>query len=339
MEKLTIDQVASLACVSRSVVSRVLNNHPNVSEEARRRVLAVIKKYNYRPSSVARSLATRRTYEICILTPRRGNEALANGFWTLLHLGIFEQCIQRGYYVSLSMLSSDAEEELEDRLLHEHSFDGFVLLTSEVAERVIEPLRERQIPAVLVGHDPAYPDVSSVDVDNFGGAYRAVRHLCRLRHRRVAAILGHPELQETRDRRAGYLQALQDAGAEVQEALIEIGDYSQRSGYEIMRGWLERGPDFSAVFCASDTMAIGALLALYEAGARVPDQMAVVGFDDLPVSQYTCPPLTTIHQPIYEKGRWAANILIDQIEGRKRLAVHANLQAELVVRRSCGAQA
>ncbi|WP_243663857.1 LacI family DNA-binding transcriptional regulator [Rhodothermus marinus] len=282
MEKLTIDQVASLACVSRSVVSRVLNNHPNVSEEARRRVLEVIKKYNYRPSSVARSLATRRTYEICILTPRRGNEALANGFWTLLHLGIFEQCIQRGYYVSLSMLSGDAEEELEDRLLNEHSFDGFVLLTSEVAERVIDTLRERGTPAVLVGHDPAYPDVSSVDVDNFGGAYRAVRHLCRLGHRRVAAILGHPELQETRDRRAGYLQALQDAGAEVQETLIEIGDYSQRSGYEIMQRWLERGPDFSAVFCASDTMAIGALLALYEAGVRVPDQMAVVGFDDLP---------------------------------------------------------
>src|SRR5690554_2287047 len=98
MEKLTIDQVASLACVSRSHVSRLLNNHPNVSDAARRRVLKEIKKYNNRPSSVPRSLATRRTYEICILTPRRGNEALANGFWTLLHLGIFEQCVQRGYY-------------------------------------------------------------------------------------------------------------------------------------------------------------------------------------------------------------------------------------------------
>lgn len=339
MEKLTIDQVASLACVSRSVVSRVLNNHPNVSEEARRRVLEVIRKYNYHPSSVARSLARQRTYEICILTPRRSDEALANGFWTLLHLGIFEQCIRRGYFVSLSMLSADAEETLASRILYEHRFDGYVLLTQEVADRVLESLSAREVPVVLVGHDPAHPHVHSVDVDNFAGAYRAVRHLCRLGHRRIALMLGNPALQESRDRRAGYLQALRDAGAEVDERLIEAGDYSQHAGYALMKRWLAQGPDFSAVFCTSDMMAIGALLALYEAGLRVPDEMAVVGFDDLPVTQYTCPPLTTVHQPIYEKGQWAANILIDQIEGRSGPAVQVNLQAELVVRFSCGASA
>ncbi len=337
MGKLNIDQVAELACVSRSVVSRVLNGHPNVSEEARRRVLEVIQKYNYRPSPVARSLAKQKTYEICILSPRRNNEALANGFWTLLHLGIFEQCIDRGYFVSLSILSPEAEEKLRDRILYEHRFDGFVLLTHEVAQLLIDPLRARGIPTVLVGHNHAYEDICSVDVDNFSGAYRAVRHLCDLGHRRIAMILGTPELQETHERQRGYQQAIRDGGAEIDDRLIEVGDYSQRSGYEIMRAWLERGPDFSAVFCTSDTMAIGALLALYEAGMRVPQEMAVVGFDDLPAAAYTCPPLTTIHQPIYEKGRWAATMLIEQIEGNKHPVVHANLEAELIVRRSCGA--
>ncbi len=337
MSKLTIDKVAELACVSRSVVSRVLNGHPNVSEEARKRVLEVIRKHNYRPNSVARSLATQRTYEICILSPRRNNEALGNGFWTLLHLGIFEQCIARGYFVSLSILSPEVEDTLRDRILYEHRFDGFVLLTHEVARLLIEPLRTRNIPTVLVGHNRAYKDICSVDVDNFTGAYRAVRHLCKLGHRRIAMILGTPELEETHERQGGYEQAIQDCGAEVDERLIAVGDYSQRSGYEIMQAWLKQGPDFSAVFCTSDTMAIGALLALYEAGVRVPGEMAVVGFDDLPAAAYTCPPLTTIKQPIYEKGRWAATMLIEQIEGNKQPVVHANLEARLIVRQSCGA--
>jgi LacI family transcriptional regulator len=337
MKKMTIDRVAELAYVSRSVVSRVINDHPNVSDEARERVMQVIEEHDYRPSSVARSLATDRTFEICVLTPRRQGDALANGFWPLLHSGIFEQCVDRGYLVSMSMVSPEIGEEINDRLLNDERFDGYILITKEVTGGVIPALRERGVPTVLIGHDPDHDDLHSVDVNNYEGAYTATEHLCSLGHETIGALWGNPELKETKDRRAGYRQALADAGREVPEAWNATGDYSQRSGREILRDWIDRGLEPSALFCASDTMATGALLALAQAGINVPDDVAVVGFDGLPTSRYTIPPLTTVAQPIYEKGERAADIIVDQIESEGGETVHLNLGAELIVRESCGA--
>lgn len=337
-KKMTIDQVAELAYVSRSVVSRVLNNHPNVSEEARERVEKVIEEHNYRPSSAARSLATDRTFEIGVLTPRRRGDALANGFWTLLHLGIFEQCIERGYFVSLSMVSSEIGEDVQEHLLSEHRFDGFILITQEVTELVAATLaEERDVPTVLIGHDPDWPELPSVDVDNYTGAYEATRHLCELGHARVGAILGSLDLKESAARQDGYRQALADTGRLIETDWMAIGDYSQESGHAIMKRWIAQEGYPPAVFCGNDGMAIGALLALHQAEIAVPDEVAIVGFDDLPTSRYAYPPLTTVHQPIYEKGETAADMLIDQVEGRLDESRHVKLPAELVVRESCGA--
>lgn len=337
-KKMTIDQVAELAYVSRSVVSRVLNNHPNVSDEARERVMKVIEEHNYRPSSVARSLAMDRTFEVCVLTPRRRGDALANGFWPLLHSGIFEQCIERGYLVSLSMISAEMEDEVNDRLLNDQRFDGYILITQEVTDLVAGALEEREVPTVLIGHDPGCPAFNSVDVRNFEGAYKATEHLCRLGHQHIGAILGSLDLKESVDRKEGFYQALADAGRSVPDEWVAVGDYTQESSFDIMNRWIESGHMPTAVFCASDTMATGALLALHQADIAIPDDVAIVGFDDLPTSKYTVPPLTTVHQPIYEKGECAANIIIDQIEEEQTEVVHANLSAELVVRESCGAK-
>lgn len=338
MKKMTIDQVAELAYVSRSVVSRVLNDHPNVSDEARARVMKVIEEHDYRPSSVARSLATDRTFEVCVLTPRRRGDALANGFWPLLHSGIFEQCIERGYLVSLSMISAEMEDEVNNRLLTDQRFDGYILITQEVTDLVAEALHDRDVPTVLIGHDPTYPDLNSVDVNNYDGAYQAGTHLCELGHRKIGAILGSLDLKESVDRKEGFLQAVADAGRSVPDEWVTVGDYTQDSGFDIMNRWIERDRVPTAVFCASDTMATGALLALHQAGLAVPEEVAVVGFDDLPTSRYTVPPLTTVHQPIYEKGERAATVIIDQIEKEQPEVVRANLSAELVVRQSCGAK-
>ncbi len=338
VKKLTIDQIAKLAYVSRSVVSRVLNNHPNVSPEARERVMKVIKEQNYTPSSTARSLATDRTQEISILAPRKTNEVFANAFWSLVFLGISEQSIRRGYFVSLSMISRELEDYINDRILYGRSFDGYILITREVADHVMPALRKRDMPAVLIGHDPAFPDLSSVDVDNYDGAYQATRHLCAIGHECIATIMGAVHTQESRDRLRGYKQALRDAGCQVCEDRIMAGDYSQRRGYELMQDLLAREPRPTAVFCACDAMAVGALLALHEAGIAVPEEMAIVGFDDLPTSQYTCPPLTTIRQPIYKMAGQAADLVIDQIEGKTTDVVHVKLGVELVVRQSCGAR-
>ena len=334
--RLTIDQVALMAGVSRSVVSRVLNNHPRVSDDARARVLAVIREHDYRPSSLARSLATDRAFEICVVTPRRRDDALANGFWPLLHLGISEACLERGYFVSLTMISPDTADEIQQRILNDRVFDGYILITQEVTGHVVPLLHARNVPMVLIGHDPSQPDLNSVDVDNFTGAYEAVRHLIELGHRRIACILANMQIQESIERRNGYLKALEDHGIPAGDGLVIVNNYSEKSGYDVMCGWINAGRCPSAVFCASDAIATGVLLALYKARIPVPERVSVVGFDDVPTSAFTAPPLTTIHQPIYRKGATAAGILIDAIEGKATGPVHLRLPAELVVRESTG---
>ena len=337
-QKITIKQIADLAYVSRSVVSRVLNDHPNVSAEARQRVLRVIEEYNYRPSAVARSLATDRTYEICILAPRWKDEILASSYWSLIFLGLSEQCSKRGYYASLSMLSAEDGRSVPDRLISGHNFDGFVLIHKEVIEAVMPALRERSMPTVLIGHDASSSDVSSVDVDNYKGAYAATEHLLRLGHQRIALIIGRKSRQESIDRFKGYEKALSDAGLDVDDSLVVEGEYSQMHGKEAMEILLQRSRIPTAVFCSGDVLAEGVMLAAYKAGINVPDQLAVVGFDDLPSSAYTTPPLTTVRQPIYEKGVQAASLIIDRIEGKATEPVHIQLDPELIVRDSCGSQ-
>ncbi|QXD16315.1 LacI family transcriptional regulator [Rhodocaloribacter litoris] len=336
-KKITIDEVARLAYVSRSVVSRVLNNHPNVSKEARARVMKVIEEYNYRPSSVARSLVTDRTYELCVLAPRRRNDVLATGYWPLVLLGLSEQSIQRGYYVSISMVSADMESAINERILTGHAFDGFILIARDVTRFVAEALQASATPIVLIGHDPNFPDLNSIDADNFDGAYQAGSHLVGLGYRRIGLMLGPAEMPESDDRRNGFLKALADAGLSVPPAYTAIGDYSHQSGYAIMQRWIERGDVPEAVFCTSDAKATGAILALHEAGLRVPEDVAIVGFDDLPTARFTIPPLTTVHQPVYEKGEQAANVIIDLIEGQRTGVIHQNLPVKLVVRETCGA--
>lgn len=336
MGKLSIDEVAKLAYVSRSVVSRVLNDHKNVSDEARERVLEVVEEYNYKPSSVARGLATNRSYEIGILAPRRCDEALANGFWSLLHLGIFEECIQQGYFVSMSPISPDLGSDVKEHVLDNKRLDGFILLTQEVTDAVANELLERETPLVLVGHGPDNANLNSVDVDNFAGAYMATNHLIELGHEHIGIMLGKFSMQESADRLSGYKKAIKDAGLSIHEDLIAVGDYSQKHGFDSMKQWLSKSLGITATFCTSDTLAMGALAALHEENMTVPEDMALVGFDDLPFAQYTIPPLTTVRQPITEKGKRAANLLIDKIENKGSESVHENLEPELIVRESCG---
>lgn len=335
MEKLTIDKVAKMAHVSRSVVSRVLNNHTNVSNEARERVLKIVQKYNYLPSSVARSLATKNTWEIGIYTTRRRSEELGNGFWTLVNLGIFDECMDQGYHVQLSFISPSIKSEMNNFILNANRLDGIILLTQESTNLVMKELGKRDIPVVIEGYNPGFSDVTSIDVDNYSGAYKAISYLIELGHKRIGGMFASLDMQETVDRFNGYKQALTDAGHPVEKKYISFGDYSQENGSNTINRWLEKGLKISAVFCASDTMAMGALLALHKADLKVPEDMSVIGFDDLPVSQYTIPPLTTIRQPIYDKGKRLAQLLIDKIKNKEQTTVHENLEPLLIVRESC----
>ena len=333
MQKLNIDDVARLAFVSRSVVSRVLNKRSNVSDSARMRVMEVIQKYNYRPSSVARSLATHRTYEVSVLVPRLDDEILANGFWSLLILSISEACIQRGYFVSLNMISREAEAKINDRILKGHNLDGYILIGADVANQTSQVLREMVMPCVVIGNSPGQTDLSSVDIDNVHGGYTATKHLVELGHRRIAAINGPMTSQEAVDRHKGYLRAHEEAGLDVYENLTLEATYSHRGGYNCMKRLVDERP--TAVFCSSDAQAGGALLAIHEAGLAVPNDLSVIGYDDLPAARYTIPPLTTMRQPIYKLGERAADIVLDQIEGKHIEPVRFHLQADLVERATC----
>ncbi|TVQ03632.1 MAG: LacI family transcriptional regulator [Balneolaceae bacterium] len=335
MERLNIDKVAKLAHVSRSVVSRVLNNHPNVSEEARTRVMTVVNEYNYKPNSVARSLATQSTYQVGVLTSRIGEESLGNGYWSLLYLGIFEECIRQGYYVRLSFFSTSMSKELHDLILNEDHLDGVICLNEEVTAFTVQKFTDRRIPIVMVGHNPNYPDISSVDVDNFSGAYKAVKYLADLGHKHIGGIFGDQNLEEAENRKKGYKEALIDAGVTFNNDFTSIVDYSQHSGFNTMNHFLDQYPEMTAVFCASDTLAMGAILALYERGIEVPSQFSVIGFDGLPISKYMVPPLTTIEQPVYGKGVKAAELLVNCIKGDSRGPVQINLEPQLVIRKSC----
>ena len=335
---MTIDKVAELAYVSRSVVSRVLNGHSNVSDEARRRVEEVIEEHDYRPSSVARSLATDRSFEISVLTPRRGDESLATGYWSLLYSGIFERCLERGYFVSLSMIGPGMEESVNDRIRDER-FDGHILITQEVTDLLeASTLEHRDAPVVLIGRDPERMSIHSLDIDNAAGGYKAGIHLCDLGHEEIGLLLGMGQLEETGERQQGAERALSEHGYVLPDERVAYTDYSPRSGYEAAREWIADGRMPSALFCAGDTIAMGALRALHEAGYRVPGDVALVGFDGLPASQYTTPPLTTVQQPVYEKGTRAADTLLDQIDGETSSGNHVTLEPELVVRESCGAR-
>lgn len=268
-DDMTIDQAAELAYVSRSVVSRVLNDHPNVSEEARQRVLHLIEEHDYQPSSVARSLVTDRSFEINVLTPRRGDESLVNGYWPLLYSGIFEQCLERGYFVSLSMVSEEVEDEIQNQA-RASRFDGYILITTEVTDPVSASLKASEALVTLVGRAPGWRSVSSVDIDNHNGGYQASRHLCNLGYDEPGLILGSLDLEESADRRRGLRQVLSDVGCSVPDRCVAEGDYSQESGCSIVQEWTEQGEVPWALFCASDTMAVGPCVPFMRPGIKSP---------------------------------------------------------------------
>ena len=334
MERLTIDQIAKMAYVSRSVVSRVINNHSNVSDEARERVQRIVEKYNYSPNAAARSLVTSRSYEISLLTPRKHDEVLANGFWPLLLTGITETCNDHGYLVSLSMVSDKMEHEIRRRILSRTDFDGFIVVGQQVSDLVGAALHRKRAASVVIGARPACPSISYIDAGNAYGGMLAVRHLVELGHKRVGVITGVADTQETRDRLTGYIHALSGARIEAPSEVRVEGDYSEKSGYEGMKRLLELADPPTAVFCMCDAMALGALLAIRESGLTVPGDISVVGYDDLPFSRYTSPPLTTIHQPVFDMGGLAAMCVIEQVEGRLLAPAKRHLDVTLTIRQT-----
>jgi LacI family transcriptional regulator len=333
----TLEEVARLAGVSRSTVSRVINDQPNVRSEVRDQVWEVIHQVGYQPHAAARSLVTSRTHVIGMIIPEAVMTLFTDPFFPLLLRGATEACNSQQYQLMLSLFTAHADrQEIYQRILRSGYLDGAIVASASLDDPLIPNLLRDRIPFVSVGRRPK-ERVHYVDADNVNGARMAVEHLIRLGHRRIATITGPLDMVHGQDRLSGYRQALEARGIPVEEELIVEGDYTEASGMVGMQRLLPVSP--SAVFVASDMMAIGALKALRQANRRVPQDIALVSFDDIPVASAIVPALTTVRQPIERMGFMAVEVLLSVLEdssGEEAPAQRIVLPTELVIRASCG---
>lgn len=336
MAKLTLEQIAHLSGVSRSTVSRVINNHPSVKPEVRERVQEVIAETGYHPDPAARSLASHRSGIIGLVIPRVIQSLFTDPYYPRLMQGIAQACNANDYTLSLFLFhTEDDERKLYPRVLRNQLVDGVIVTGSQINDPLVPKLIDNQVPFVMVGRPDDALDVSFVDADNVVGAYMATGHLIRSGCKRIATITGPLNTMVGLDRRQGYLDALNDRGRSIDEALIVEGDFTESGGYIAVQRLISHQPD--AVFIASDTMAFGALRALRDGALSVPNDVAVVGFDDLPTAGLSDPPLTTIRQPIRRIGAQAVEALVDILTNGPQPPRRITLNTELVIRSSCGA--
>ncbi|MGH3399855.1 MAG: LacI family DNA-binding transcriptional regulator [Streptosporangiaceae bacterium] len=321
--------VARLAGVSHQTVSRVVNDHPNVRPQTRDNVLAAISKLAYRPNAAARTLVTRRTHTLGVIscdTDLFGPASMLYGI---------EQAAAGSYFVSIASLPAldhSAARAAVERLLGQ-GVEGIIVIAPSVSAVAALDDMPAEVPLVAVGCGTSAP-LASVAVDNPGGAISATRYLLGLGHHSVHYVAGPQTSLDARERTAGWRQALDSAGVHVPPILT--GDWSSRSGYVAARQLAGR-PEVTAVFCANDQMALGVLRALAESGRRVPDEVSVVGFDDIPEAGYFGPPLTTVRQNFGELGRRALRLLIDKIAGAGADGPQRPVGTALIVRESTAA--
>ncbi|MPQ59913.1 LacI family DNA-binding transcriptional regulator [Duganella sp. FT27W] len=302
--------VARLAGVSPSTVSRILNGTAKVSDDKRLAVLAAIEKVSFAPNQMAQGLKKGRSLTIGIVV-----QDISSPFFDETLRGIDDGLKGTGYASVIVSGHWNADEEADRvRLLLARKVDGIILLSGRISDEAVLGF-SGQRPIVSTGRALQTRTALGFKTDNEYGAWLAVRHLVELGHRRIAFISGPANNHDADERLAGYRRALTEAQIDIDPALIVEGNYHEASGMMAMNRLFDTHQQFTAVFAANDLTAYGARLALYRKGIRVPDDISLVGFDDLPGSWYTTPPLTTVRQPMYDMGRIATQALLRLING------------------------
>jgi len=323
----TLQDVARLAGVSASTVSRILNGQ--VDSSRRDAVEAAIKKLRFKPNLVAKSLRSGVSMTIGVLM-----QDFDNPYTSHAATGVEDELRSSGYTPILvsGHWSREGDETERVRLLMSRKIDGIVVIGGRLSDAQLLDLSEHQ-PIVVIGRECHGPRLRSLDIDQRGGGYMATRHLIELGHRRIAHISGIEYQPDAIARMQGYMDAHRDAGLSVDQRLVVRGDFSEPGGLRAMQALLDSGIGFTAVFAANDPTLNGARLALFNRGIDVPGQVSLVGFDGLPPSEYCVPPTTTIRQPIYEMGCTAARELL-RLLGVKQLndTPIGSLELRLVVR-------
>ncbi|MEU5676446.1 LacI family DNA-binding transcriptional regulator [Streptomyces rochei] len=316
----TLEEVAARAGVGRGTVSRVINGSPRVSDATRAAVEAAVAELGYVPNTAARALAANRTDAIALVVPEPETRFFAEPYFSDMLKGVGAELSETEMQLLLIFAGSDRERRRLAQYLAAHRVDGVLLVSVHADDPLPDMLSQLEIPAVISGPRSAAETLASVDSDNFGGARSAVEHLLSRGRRSIAHITGRLDVYGAQRRVDGYRAALCDAGHEVDEQLIEAGDFTEEGGRRAMAELLRRRPDLDAVFAGSDVTAAGARQVLREAGRRIPDDVALVGYDDSAIARHMEPPLTSVRQPIEEMGRAMIDLLLNEIADRRPAA-------------------
>ncbi|HEX6559650.1 MAG TPA: LacI family DNA-binding transcriptional regulator [Longimicrobiales bacterium] len=328
----TIRDVAREAGVSVATVSRVINESGPVKAETRRRIREVAQRLRFTPNTTARNLSTRRTHTIGVLLPDIYGE-----FFSEIMRGIDLTARQHKNHIIVSSSHSDANEVEAAVRAMRGRVDGLILMASELETTSFANSLSERTPVVLINAAAKDPQFDTLNIDNYGGAYAMTRHLVQLGHREIRMIRGSQRNQDASERARGFRAALADAGLPCVDAVILPGDFTEASGYAATRQLLAASQRPTAIFAANDSMAVGVLSALRDAGLRVPEDVAVAGFDDIPIAEYVSPSLSTVRVSMATLGARAAERLFATIHAHgKTERKHEVLPTELIIRRSCG---
>lgn len=339
VKRVTSLDVARRAGVSRTTVSFVLNNVSGmqISEETRERVLKAARDLGYVPDAAAQALASGRSKTIGLLLARRPHLIASDMFLTQILDVLAHEINRQGMRLLLQVVEDFQDREAYLKLVRSNSLDGVIYSGPRIEDTALHSLLEHNIPTVLMGTLPG-STYYFVDVDNRAAAHRAVSHLVGLGHTRIAIITNAlASYAAAVERLQGYQDALTEAHLPIDPGLIRYGEFDPESGYFQMKNLLDVHPQPTAVFVASDVVAFGAMAAIRERGLAIPQDIALVGFDDVPVSRYIEPSLTTIQLPVMDLAKRACEMVVCLVHGEQPPEAQVLLEANLVVRKSCGA--
>ncbi len=336
MHELTLEDIAKIAGVSRSTVSRVVNDQPNVNEKTRAKVLKVIKSTGFSPNVAARTLVSQRSNMIGLVLPHSVSTFFTDPYYPHVIKGISQACNMYGYTLALFIAGSlEYQEKLLPRLSSKGFLDGVIIQSGHHADQsIIQELIKTNIPVLVAGRPLHENEVCYIDIDNVAASEKAVKHLVQVGRKRICTITGPLTSTVGIDRLAGYRKAMDASSLKYNKEFIVEADFTESGGYDAMKSLFHLKPD--AVFASSDMMAIGAIRAIRDAGLDVPKDISVIGFDDLPIPMVNELQLTTIRQPVVQFGNKAVETLIELIESDTPILKRVLMDSELIIRKSCG---
>lgn len=330
----SIKEVAKKAGVSISSVSKVFNGYPDIGDKTKEKVMKAAKELNYSPNVIAKNLSQKQTKTIALILSNFNESNGADGIVFKTMSGIFRACVEQEYELLIfTATQSQQQEKSYYQLCRERLVAGVVISGLKTTDRYFKEIIESEIPTVVIDTQTVGKNTSSISVNNIEAAKEGVNYLIKKGHKKIGLINGHRKAVVSMEREQGYVEALREAAIEINPDFVCEGDFSEIKAYLLAEDYLKKNPELTAVFCASDLMAIGFMRRCHELGIAIPDQISVLGFDDINLAKYVTPALSTVRQDFGTMGYEATLLLINNIKSQE-FGIHKNLQQKVVDRSS-----